>query len=53
MVNVRTSNFIFLHNASMVRTLLPNLELYVLESGCYHPNLGLVIDNRPLEDFIL
>jgi CRISPR-associated endonuclease/helicase Cas3 len=53
MVNVRTPNFIFLHNASMVRTLLPNLELYVLEPGCYHPQLGLVIDNRPLEDFIL
>jgi CRISPR-associated endonuclease/helicase Cas3 len=53
MVNVRTSNFIFLHNASMVRTLLPNLELYVLEPGCYHSHLGLVIDNRPLEDFIL
>jgi CRISPR-associated endonuclease/helicase Cas3 len=53
MVNVQTPNFIFLHKASMVKALLPNLELYVLEPGCYHPHLGLVIDNRPLEDFIL
>jgi len=37
----------------MVKTLLPNFELYILEPGCYHPHLGLVIDNRPLEDFIL
>jgi CRISPR-associated endonuclease/helicase Cas3 len=53
MVNVRTCDFIILQNTSMVKALLPNLELYVLEPGCYHPHLGLVIDNRPLEDFIL
>jgi CRISPR-associated endonuclease/helicase Cas3 len=53
MVNVRPRDFFALQNASMVKTLLPNLELYVLDSGCYHSHLGLVIDNRPLEDFIL
>ncbi len=53
MVNVRTRDFDTLQNASMVKALLPNLQLYVLETGCYHPHLGLVIVNRPLEDFIL
>jgi CRISPR-associated endonuclease/helicase Cas3 len=53
MVNVRTRDFNTLQKASSVRTLLANLELYVLEAGCYHPHLGLIIDNRPLEDFIL
>jgi CRISPR-associated endonuclease/helicase Cas3 len=36
-----------------VRPLLPNFELYVLDDGFYHPDLGLVIDNRPLDDFLL
>jgi CRISPR-associated endonuclease/helicase Cas3 len=53
MVNVRPRDFDIPQKVSMVKALLPNLELYVLEPGCYHPHLGLVIDNRPLEDFIL
>ena len=35
-----------------IKPLLPNLELYVLDDGFYHPDLGVVIDNRPLEDFL-
>jgi len=31
--------------------LLPNLNIYVLGGGWYHPELGIVIDQRPLEDF--
>jgi CRISPR-associated endonuclease/helicase Cas3 len=52
MVNVRTHKFQLLLARQNVKPLLPNLELYVLDDGFYHPDLGLVIDNRPLEDFI-
>jgi len=37
----------------LIRPLLPNLELFVLDEGLYHPQLGVVIDSRPLEDFLL
>lgn len=50
MVNVRSREFTMLLHFGMVKQLLPNLELYVLEEGCYHPHVGIVIDNRPLED---
>jgi CRISPR-associated endonuclease/helicase Cas3 len=55
MVNVRGSKFEYLRSSKIaqVEELLPNLELFVLKAGSYHPELGLVIDNRPLEDFIL
>ncbi|MGQ9745525.1 MAG: CRISPR-associated helicase Cas3' [Dissulfurimicrobium sp.] len=52
MVNVRSQDFTRLREASMVKPLLPNLDLYVLKEGCYHSHLGLIIDNHPLEDFI-
>ncbi|OFW37587.1 MAG: CRISPR-associated endonuclease Cas3'' [Acidobacteria bacterium RIFCSPLOWO2_12_FULL_60_22] len=51
MVNVRTHDFQRLVNLNMAVPLLPNLELYCLEEGCYHPDLGLLIDKRPTEDF--
>lgn len=50
MVNVRTPDFQRLVNLRMATPLLPNLELYCLEEGCYHPDLGLLIDKRPTED---
>lgn len=53
MVNVHSHRFLQLEARKNIRTLLPNLELYVLDDGFYHPDLGLVIDNRPLDDFIL
>lgn len=53
MVNVRNREFTMLLHVGMVKPLLPNLGLYVLQEGCYHEHLGLIIDNRPLEDFIL
>lgn len=53
MVNVREREFAQLTYTGMAKPLLPNIELYVLEEGCYHEHLGLVIENRPLEDFIL
>lgn len=52
MVNVPRHKFQLLLARENIKALLPNLELYVLDEGFYHPDLGLVIDNRPLEDFI-
>jgi len=52
MVNVHSHKFQQLESMKHIRPLLPNLELYVLNDGFYHPELGLVIDNRPLDDFI-
>lgn len=50
MVNVRTYDFQRLVNLGMATQLLPNLELYCLEEGCYHSDLGLLVDRRPTED---
>jgi CRISPR-associated endonuclease/helicase Cas3 len=50
MVNVRIREFTMLLHVGMVKPLLPNIELYVLEKGGYHPHLGLLVDNQPLED---
>ncbi len=52
MVNVHSHKFKQLEAMKHIRPLLPNLEIYVLDDGFYHPDLGLVIDNRPLDDFI-
>jgi CRISPR-associated endonuclease/helicase Cas3 len=52
MVNVHSHKFQQLEAMKHIHPLLPNLELYVLNDGFYHPELGLVIDNRPLDDFI-
>lgn len=52
MVNVHSHKFQQLEAMKQIRPLLPNLELYVLDDGFYHPELGLVIDNRPLDDFL-
>jgi len=51
MVNLRTHDFQRLVNLNMAVPLLPNLELYCLEEGCYHPELGILLDKRPTEDF--
>ena len=53
MVNVRSHRFQLLLGLKNVKPLLPNLELYVLDDGFYHADLGLVIENRPLEDFLV
>lgn len=52
MVNVHSHKFQQLEGMKQIRPLLPNLELYVLDDGFYHPELGLVIDTRPLADFL-
>ena len=51
MVNVRHHKFQLLQTRQLIHPLLPNLELYVLDTACYHPALGLTMDNLPPDDF--
>jgi CRISPR-associated endonuclease/helicase Cas3 len=44
MVNVRIRDFQILQGMHYLSPLLPNLDLYVLKSGRYHPELGLLLD---------
>lgn len=53
MVNVRARNFEILLRDTLVEPLLPNLDLFVLKDGIYHPDLGLLVHERPLEDFFI
>lgn len=53
MVNVRSYKFQLLEARQLVRPLLPNIELHVLDVACYHPALGLQIDNTQPDDFLL
>ena len=50
MVNVRKRDYELLEHYRMIKPLLPNLEIYVVEEGCYHALLGLLIETRPTED---
>jgi len=52
MVNVRDYDFKLLWNLGVVTPLLRNLNVFVLNEGCYSKNLGILIENRPMEDFI-
>jgi CRISPR-associated endonuclease/helicase Cas3 len=52
MVNVRTNNFALLRERNLIRPLLPNLEIFVLNEGLYHKELGLLVGDRPFGDFI-
>jgi len=52
MVNLHQRDFQRLLSLKAITPLLTNLEIYVLAEGWYHPNLGIVIDKRPLEDFL-
>ncbi|OGT88769.1 MAG: hypothetical protein A2514_15150 [Gammaproteobacteria bacterium RIFOXYD12_FULL_61_37] len=51
MVNLHSRDFQKLVMHKAISQLLPNLEIHVLAEGWYHPNLGIVIDKRPTEDF--
>ncbi len=53
MVNVRHHKFQLLLSRRLLRPLLPNFELYVLDTACYHPALGLILDNLSPDDFLL
>ncbi len=52
MVNVRQRDFMQLRALGQLHPLLANLELYVLSKGFYHADLGLLINQRPMEDFL-
>jgi CRISPR-associated endonuclease/helicase Cas3 len=53
MVNLQQRDFQQLQTLKAISPLLPNLEIHVLAEGWYHADLGIVIEQRPLEDFIL
>lgn len=52
-VNLQQRDFQRLQTLKAISPLLPNLEIHVLAEGWYHADLGIVIEQRPLEDFIL
>lgn len=53
MVNLHSHDFHRLLTLKAITPLLPNLEIHVLAEGWYHPDLGIVIDQRPTEDFLI
>ncbi len=54
MVNVRHNDFLFFQKHELLKELLHNLEVYVLNAAQYHPKLGLLKPDQspPMEDFI-
>ena len=52
MINVRWHDFQVLQGQHHLQPLLPNLDLHILKSGYYHPDLGLLLNQRPLEDYL-
>ena len=53
MVNVRQYYFSMLERYTLIEPLLPNLDLFVLKDGVYHSSLGLLLNDRPMEDYFL
>ena len=53
MINVRSHKFQLLEAHGLIRPLLPNLELHVLNVACYHPVLGLMLENTQPDDFLV
>ena len=53
MVNLHSRDFQKLESMGQLKPLLSGMELCVLNEGIYHEHLGVVIDQRPTEDFLL
>ncbi|MGZ8218404.1 CRISPR-associated endonuclease Cas3'' [Methylomagnum sp.] len=53
MVNLHSHDYVKLTKFKAFRALLPNLDIQVLEPGWYHDQLGLLIDQRPTEDYLI
>ena len=53
MVNLHQRDFQRLFTLKAITPLLPNLEIHVLADGWYHSDLGIVIEQHPLEDFLV
>jgi CRISPR-associated endonuclease/helicase Cas3 len=51
MVNLRQHDFQRLLTLKAITPLLPNLAINVLGEGWYHAKLGVLIEQRPTEDF--
>ncbi|MBN2358784.1 MAG: CRISPR-associated helicase Cas3' [Deltaproteobacteria bacterium] len=51
MVNLNDRDFLVLRDQALLTALLPGLELFVIEDCCYHPQLGVLVDRRPTEEF--
>ena len=52
MVNLHLRDFQKLEMMGLLQPLLPGMELSVLNEAAYHEHLGVVIDQRPTEDFL-
>ena len=53
MVNLHLRDFQKIDAMGLLRPLLPSMELRVLNEAAYHEHLGVVIGQRPTEDFLL
>ena len=53
MVNLHLRDYQKVDKMGLLRPLLPGMELSVLNEAAYHEHLGVVIDQRPTEDFLL
>ena len=53
MVNLHLRDVQKLDTMGLLCPLLPGMELSVLDEAAYHEHLGVVIDQRPTEDFLL
>lgn len=52
MVNLRRRDLQKALTYGVVTQLTPDVEVMVLEEGCYHEDLGVLIEERPTEDFV-
>ena len=54
-VNLRRNDFDTLHANGQIRHLFPlfKTEVYVLDAGSYHENLGVLVEGRPAIEMIL
>lgn len=53
MVNLHLRDSRKLEAKGLLHPLLPGMELSILSEGAYHEHLGVVVDRRPTEDFLL
>ena len=53
MVNLHLRDFQKVDKMGLLRPLLLGMQLSVLDEAAYHEHLGVVIDRRPTEDFLL
>lgn len=52
MVNLHRRDFQKLDAMGLLYPLLPGMELMMLGAAAYHEHLGVVVDQRPTEDFL-